>query len=134
MYTKLENNQLYKSVSSAEFSLEMFRPVITSKYLIQSQVISLDISLFSRGLINDAPSARGLHSDGLLDDNNKFEISASRLLCLPPTFTLVSCLAHSSILKMETTCTFETSVDFQRTTRNYIPEDVTPLGSQPLFN
>jgi hypothetical protein len=31
----------------------------------------------------------------------------------------------SSTLKMEVTCSFETSVDFQRTTRRYIPEDST---------
>jgi hypothetical protein len=43
-------------------------------------------------------------------------------LCLPPTFTLVSCLAYSSTLKMEAICSSETSNDFQRTTRRYILE------------
>jgi hypothetical protein len=38
---------------------------------------------------------------------------------------LVSCLAYSSTLKLETTCSPETSVDFQRTTRHFIPEDKT---------
>jgi hypothetical protein len=38
---------------------------------------------------------------------------------------LVSCLAYSSTLNMETTCFSETSVDFQRTIRRYIPEDRT---------
>jgi hypothetical protein len=38
-------------------------------------------------------------------------------------FTLDSSLAYSSDLKMEATCSSETSVDFQRTTRRYIPED-----------
>jgi hypothetical protein len=42
--------------------------------------------------------------------------------CLSPAFTLVSCLAYSSTLKMEVTCSSETSVDFQLTTRRYIPE------------
>jgi hypothetical protein len=46
-------------------------------------------------------------------------------LCLPPTFTLVSCLSYSSTLKMETTCSSETSVDFQRTTLSYVTEDRT---------
>jgi hypothetical protein len=41
------------------------------------------------------------------------------------SFTLVFCLAYSSTLKMEATCSSETSVDFQRTTRRYIPEDKT---------
>jgi hypothetical protein len=35
---------------------------------------------------------------------------------------LVSCLAYSSTLKMEATCSYETLVDFQWTTWHYIPE------------
>jgi hypothetical protein len=38
---------------------------------------------------------------------------------------LISCLAYSSTMKMEATCLSETSLDFQRTTRSYIPEDRT---------
>jgi hypothetical protein len=34
---------------------------------------------------------------------------------------LVSCSAYSSTLKMEAIFSFETSVDFQRTTQRYIP-------------
>jgi hypothetical protein len=34
-------------------------------------------------------------------------------------------LTYSSTLKMEATCSSETSVDYQRTTRSYIPEDRT---------
>jgi hypothetical protein len=49
---------------------------------------------------------------------------ASRLLCLSPSFVLISCSAYSSILKMEATCSSENSVDFQRTTRCYIPKDM----------
>jgi hypothetical protein len=41
---------------------------------------------------------------------------------MPPTFALLSCLAYS-ILKMVMICSSETSVNFQRTTRRYIPED-----------
>jgi hypothetical protein len=37
-------------------------------------------------------------------------------------FMLVSCLAYSSILKMEAKYSSETSVDFQGTTRCYIPK------------
>jgi hypothetical protein len=40
-------------------------------------------------------------------------------------FTLVSCSTYSSILNMEAICSSETSVDFQWTTRRYIPEDRT---------
>jgi hypothetical protein len=50
------------------------------------------------------------------------------LVWLPPAFTLVSYLAYSSTLKMEATCSSETSEDFQRTTRRYIPEDRTLNG------
>jgi hypothetical protein len=38
---------------------------------------------------------------------------------------LVSCLVYFLTLKMEATCSFETSVDVQRTTRRYIQEDIT---------
>jgi hypothetical protein len=41
---------------------------------------------------------------------------------------LVSCLAYTSTLKMEAICSSETSVDFQRATRRYIPEDRTLPG------
>jgi hypothetical protein len=37
-------------------------------------------------------------------------------------FILVSCLGYSSTLEMEATCFSETSVDFEWTTRRYIPE------------
>jgi hypothetical protein len=35
----------------------------------------------------------------------------------------VSCLAYSLTLTVEAICFFETSVEFQRTARRYIPED-----------
>jgi hypothetical protein len=44
---------------------------------------------------------------------------------VPPVFTLVSCSAYFSTLKMEEIFFSETSVDFQWTTRRYIPEDRT---------
>jgi hypothetical protein len=43
-------------------------------------------------------------------------------LCLPPALIPVSCSAYSSTLNMEAICFTETSVDFQRTTRRYIPD------------
>jgi hypothetical protein len=49
----------------------------------------------------------------------------SHTVCLPPAFTLVSCSAYSSTLKMEVPCSSETSVDFQWSTRRYFPEDIT---------
>jgi hypothetical protein len=39
---------------------------------------------------------------------------------------LVSCMAYTSALKMEVTCSFKTSVNFQHTTWCYIPEDRHP--------
>jgi hypothetical protein len=52
-----------------------------------------------------------------------WDITSCSLLkvSLQPAFTLVSCLAYSSTLKMEVTCSSETWVDFQRTTQHYIP-------------
>jgi hypothetical protein len=41
---------------------------------------------------------------------------------------MISCLAYSSTLKIQATCYSETSVDFQRTTRRYIPNDRTLLN------
>jgi hypothetical protein len=43
-------------------------------------------------------------------------------VCVGTSFTLVSCLVYSSILKMVATCSSDTSVDIQRTKRWYIPE------------
>jgi hypothetical protein len=40
-------------------------------------------------------------------------------------FMLLCFLGHSLTLKMEATCSFETSVGFQQTTRRYIGEDRT---------
>jgi hypothetical protein len=40
----------------------------------------------------------------------------------PPAFTLVSCSVYST-LTMEARCSSETLVDFQRTTRCYVPQD-----------
>jgi hypothetical protein len=54
-------------------------------------------------------------------------------LCLPPAFTLVSGLAYFSTLKMKAICSLKTSVDSQRTTHSYIPEDGT-LQKQFLFS
>jgi hypothetical protein len=53
------------------------------------------------------------------------ETTVKAELCLSPAFTLVSCSAYSSILKMEAISSTEMSVDFQRTARRYIPEDST---------
>jgi hypothetical protein len=54
-----------------------------------------------------------------------WDITLCSLLCLPPAFTLVFCLAYSSNLKMKTICSSEKSVEFQRSTRRYILKDIT---------
>jgi hypothetical protein len=46
-----------------------------------------------------------------------------KLILLANCFTLVSYLAYSSNPKMEATCSFETSSNFQPITLRYIPED-----------
>jgi hypothetical protein len=47
------------------------------------------------------------------------------LLCLPPAFMLVSCLALSSIVRMVVPCFSNMSADFQQATQCYIPEGKT---------
>jgi hypothetical protein len=44
---------------------------------------------------------------------------------LATRFMLVVCMAYISNVKMEGTCSSETSVDFQQTTRLYFPDDKT---------
>jgi hypothetical protein len=39
-------------------------------------------------------------------------------------FVVVSCLAQSLTLKMEAARSFKTSIDFHRTARHYIPENI----------
>jgi hypothetical protein len=46
---------------------------------------------------------------------------------------LVCCSAYPSTLKIKVTCSSETSVDFQRTTRRYIPEDRQNSSWPPLW-
>jgi hypothetical protein len=49
----------------------------------------------------------------------------SREKALPSAgFMLVSCLAYSTTLEIEVALYSETSIDFERTTWRYIPEDV----------
>jgi hypothetical protein len=60
-----------------------------------------------------------------LSGNRRFGGTCRFHLCLPSAFTLVSCSAYSSTLKMEAIWSSETSVDFQRTTQRYIPEHST---------
>jgi hypothetical protein len=43
-------------------------------------------------------------------------------LCLLPASCSFPCLDYSSTLKMKATCSSEKSIDFQQTTRRYIPE------------
>jgi hypothetical protein len=58
--------------------------------------------------------------------NRRFGITClhlqDRRIFSPTAFTVVSCSAYSSTLKMEAICSSETSVDFQRTTWRYIAE------------
>jgi hypothetical protein len=53
------------------------------------------------------------------------QLSANNQAMLATRFMLVSCLVSSSNIKTETTCSLETCLDYQRTTRRYIPEDNT---------
>jgi hypothetical protein len=52
--------------------------------------------------------------------------------CFGGTSSLSPCLVYFSTLMMEATCSFETSVDFQRARRRYIPQDRTLILDPPL--
>jgi hypothetical protein len=68
------------------------------------------------------------HWRELVNSLRSFYISQAknqREASIKQKFMQVSCLALSSALKMEAKCSSETSVDFQTTTRRYIPEDST---------
>jgi hypothetical protein len=84
------------------------------------RVRSLAVSFCSTVSQRELSSSLPFPSDSL--HNPKFPVS--RLLCFPPAFMLVSFSAYST-LKMEMIRTSETSVDFQRSTRRYIPEEST---------
>jgi hypothetical protein len=64
--------------------------------------------------------------------------STFRSNILPPysgsAFSLVSCLAYPSTLKMEMTCYSETPFDFQRTAWRYVPDDRTPDNLYPIYS
>jgi hypothetical protein len=49
---------------------------------------------------------------------------------LATCFKLVSCLSYLSTLNMKATCSFPTSVDFQRATRCYIPKHITKNNNE----
>jgi hypothetical protein len=52
-------------------------------------------------------------------------ISSFNMKVLFSACHLLSCSAYSTTLKMEAACSTETLLDFQQTTRRYIPEDRT---------
>jgi hypothetical protein len=68
-----------------------------------------------------------------LRSGGTWRLHLQSLFCLALAFTQVSCCAYSSILKTEATCSSETLVHFQRTTRCYIPEDRTLLSCEWLL-
>jgi hypothetical protein len=49
-------------------------------------------------------------------------------LCLPPIFIIISCSDYSSTIKMDNIRSSETSVDFHRTTRRYIPSTIIDIS------
>jgi hypothetical protein len=80
------------------------------------------ITLFSRPKVN----RRFEETRPFLEVKAKQETNMKQAVSVSSTcYTLVSCPAYSSTLKMEMICSSEISVDTQRTTLRYIPEDNT---------
>jgi hypothetical protein len=63
-------------------------------------------------------------------DNTSCSQPSANQVLLASSFMLASCFAYSSTQKMEATCSSETSLDYQRNTRNYILEDITFYNHQ----
>jgi hypothetical protein len=61
-------------------------------------------------------------STNVSEEHNASIFRVEEFALLAPASTLVSCLAYSSTLKIEATCSSETSVHFQWTTWHYISE------------
>jgi hypothetical protein len=51
------------------------------------------------------------------------EVAMKNSILWPLAFTLISCLAYSSTMMTEATCSSEKSDDFQYSTRRYVLED-----------
>jgi hypothetical protein len=65
--------------------------------------------------------------------NNIGIVFAGKRALLATCFMLVSCLAYSSTLKMAAKRSSETSVDFQQTAWDYIPDDRTLHSHNQYF-
>jgi hypothetical protein len=65
---------------------------------------------------------------------NKTEQETSVKAGTKQNLTLVPCLGYSWNLTTEEICSSETSVDFQRTTRRYIPEDRTQYKKNTWYS
>jgi hypothetical protein len=63
--------------------------------------------------VNIGNQGRKSHEAIILEEVVMLVPNNYKELCFPPCFMLVSCLAYSSTLNMEVTCSSETSVDFQ---------------------
>jgi hypothetical protein len=117
-----------KSICSSETSVELHR---TTKFLpplsLGSGVIStctythFDLEgggcAYLRNVFNTNSMNTVQRPKIIVSTMNHHESQKS----MPPAFTLVSFSAHST-LKKEAICSSETSVEFECTTRNYIPE------------
>jgi hypothetical protein len=111
---KIEQNAFEKYVNYVRF--EVLTTMIKMNYTFWNitPCSPLRVNWCFRGVCSLHPHGRRISKA-----RNQRE---SKQLSLSPAFTVVSRLAYSLTLKMDATCSSETSVDFQRTTRRYIPK------------
>jgi hypothetical protein len=94
----------------------------SSNTLFMKSTIFLNITQCSPLKVNRRFGGKYLlHLQGRRISRARTSVKAVIATC----FYAGSCLAYSSTLKMVAICSSETSVDFQRSTRRYIPEDST---------
>jgi hypothetical protein len=87
--------------------------------LLDSLTTQYEVQSFANNGISVKAVGKGSEFEGPTAEVRESSIFRDIMQSLTNAFLQVSCSAYSLALKMEATCSSETSVDFQRTTRIY---------------
>jgi hypothetical protein len=105
---------LVNSIARADSLIYIWPTVVIQSYIIwdTTPCIPVEVSLRFGG-----PCRHHLQGRRISQARNK-----DKAAILTACFMLVPCLAYSSTVKMEATCSSETSINFHRNTLHYIPD------------